>query len=138
MGLSVEEYLKERRACEVCVGSNNVEHCVTHMLSRSDNCLIYNSIVFNSDPKDNNDVLLLQKLRSATNEGAVLDYYIRAEPIVKKIKRVHGENPLVWDRYYARYVHDIIVDLRVGKVQDAATKIFNMVSQLEVNPFIGD
>lgn len=136
MGITVEEYLKNREACGVCVEAGQVEHCVTTMLSRPDNCLIYNSIIYNSDPKDNGDVLLLQQLRSSATEAAVLDYYIRAEPIVKKIKKVHGEKAEVWDKYYAKYVHDIILDLRVGNGRSAAVKIFNMVSELEVNPFL--
>ena len=44
MGIKVEEYLKDRQACSVCEGEGEgtVEHCVTHMLSRPDNCMIYN------------------------------------------------------------------------------------------------
>lgn len=138
MGITVEEYLKNKQACGVCVEAGQEAHCITTMLSRADNCIIYNSIVYNSDPKDNNDVLLLQQLRTAATEAAVLDYYIRAEPVVKQIKKLHGEDPATWDKYYAKYVHNIILDLRVGNARSAAIKIFNMVSELEANPFLED
>jgi hypothetical protein len=132
MGITVEEYLKDRQACSVCEGEGNEEYCVTHMLSRPDNCMIYNSVNYNSDPKDNADILLLQNLRATPGaERLVLEYYLRAEPIVKKIKELHGEDVTTWDMYYQTYVSGIIKALRDGNNQSAIDQIFVMLTDLE-------
>lgn len=132
MGITVEEYLKDRQPCSSCEDNDNVEYCVTHMLSRPDNCMIYNSINYNSDPKDNADVLLLQNLRATPGaERKVLEYYLRSEPIVQKIKEQHGEDTAVWDGYYQKYVSEIIELLRAGQNLEARDKIFVMLDELE-------
>lgn len=132
MGITVEEYLKEREACQVCETTENQEYCVTHMLSRPDNCLIYNSIIYNSYPVDNVDVKYLQNLRASPGlENTVLEYYLRSEPIVKKIRSIHHQNPAIWDAYYFRFVKNIIGDLKSNLQQEAIRKIFNMLIELE-------
>lgn len=132
MGITVEEYLKDRQACSVCEDEGNVEHCVTHMLSRPDNCMMYNSINYNGNPKDDADVLLLQNLRATPGgERKVLEYYLRAEPIVRKIKGIHGEDTVIWNMYYRKYVSGIIESLRVGDSQSAMDKVFAMLDDLE-------
>jgi hypothetical protein len=132
MGITVEEYLADRKPCSTCMTEGNVEYCVTHMLSRADNCMIYNSINFNKNPKDDADVALLQNLRATPGaEQVVLDYYLRSEPIVKRIKAEHGEDVEVWDQYYQQYVKSIIDSLKAGDNDSAISKIFLMISALE-------
>ena len=132
MGITVEEYLKERQACPHCEDTADEEYCVTHMLSRPDNCMIYNSVNYNSDPKDDADMSLLKNLRATPGgEKKVLEYYLRSEPIVKEIKNTHGESTVIWDMYYQKYIHKIIELLRTGNALQAQTQIFAMLDELE-------
>jgi hypothetical protein len=134
MGITIEQYLKDREACPVCRdhGADKIEHCVTAPLSREDNCIIYNSIWFNEDPHDNADVLLLQKLRASISEAKVLEYYHRSNLIVKHIKILAGkEQADFWPYYYQRFVFDIVQLLKVNDTSTACDKIFKMLDELE-------
>jgi len=101
-------------------------------LSREDNCLIYNAILYNTDPYDNADVLLLQNLRSSNSERKVLEYYYRSDPIVKHIKILagHDQNKF-WQYYYEKYVYEIVQLLKAGDTSTASDKIFKMLDELE-------
>jgi hypothetical protein len=132
MGITVEEYLKERRACAACESTDDEQYCVTHMLSRPDNCLIYNAVNYSGNMKKTNDMRMLQSLRATPGaENTVLDYYIRAEPLVQKIKNKHGESAVIWDQYYNQYVNGIIQSLQNNNNQQAYDKIFIMLADLE-------
>lgn len=132
MGITVEEYLKDREACAVCGGTEHEEHCVTTMLSRADNCLIYNAINYNGLPKNLSDIQLLQGLRAtAGQEQKVLDYYVRSEPLVQKIKRLHHEDPVIWNIYYTKYIEEILSSLRNGQDQQTHELIDAMLTKLE-------
>lgn len=132
MGITVEEYLKERRACAACESTDDEQYCVTHMLSRPDNCLIYNAVNFGGNVKKTDDMRMLQNLRATPGaENTVLDYYMRSEPLVQKIKRGHGENYLTWQQYYQQYVQGIIQSLREDNQQQAHDRIMTMLVDLE-------
>lgn len=114
------------------VTTDSKDFRITQLLSRSDNCMIYNSINYNRDPKDDVDVLLLKNLRAMPGaDKKVLEYYSRSEPIVKQIKSVHGESTAVWDIYYQTYVRKILISLKKGNVEQAQTQIFAMLTDLE-------
>ena len=123
MGMTIEEYLAQREPCAVCDANGTVDYCITHMLSRFDNCLFYNSVILNTDPYDNSDVLLLQNVRASIPGTKVLEYYIRAEPLVKKFKSLHGNDSTFWTGIYNRFIHDIILEVRAGQKDQAVAKI---------------
>ena len=132
MGITVEEYLKERKACAACESTDDEQYCVTHMLSRPDNCLIYNAVNYSGNVKKTDDMRMLQNLRATPGaENTVLDYYMRSEPLVKKIKRVHGENHSTWQQYYQQYVQGIVQSLREDNQQKAHDRIMAMLVDLE-------
>ena len=132
MGITVEEYLKERKACAACDSTDHEQYCVTHMLSRPDNCLIYNAVNYSGNVKKTNDMRMLQNLRATPGaENTVLDYYMRSEPLVKKIKSRHGENHLTWQQYYQQYVQGIIQSLSEDNQQQAHDRIIAMLVDLE-------
>jgi hypothetical protein len=131
MGITIEEYLAQREPCAVCDSTGNTEYCITHMLSRFDNCLFYNAVILNSDPYDNNDTLLLQNVRASIPGNKVLEYYMRAEPLVKKFKSDHGNDTVFWTGIYDRFIHDIILAVRAGQKDNAVTKVFAMLDTLE-------
>jgi hypothetical protein len=132
MGITVEEYLKERKACAACESTDHEQYCVTHMLSRPDNCLIYNAVNYSGNVKKTDDMRMLQNLRATPGaENTVLDYYMRSEPLVKKIKSKHGESAVIWNQYYKQYVQSIIQSLREDSQQQAHDRIMAMLVDLE-------
>ena len=132
MGITVEEYLKERKACAACESTDHEQYCVTHMLSRPDNCLIYNAVNYSGNVKKTDDMRMLQNLRATPGaENTVLDYYMRSEPLVKKIKSKHGESAVIWNQYYKQYVQSIIQSLREDSQQQAHDRIIAMLVDLE-------
>ena len=132
MGITVEEYLKERKACAACESTDHEQYCVTHMLSRPDNCLIYNAVNYSGNVKKTDDMRMLQNLRATPGaENTVLDYYMRAEPLVKKIKSRHGESAVIWNQYYKQYVQSIIQSLQEDSQQQAHDRIMAMLVDLE-------
>jgi len=133
MGITLEQYLKNKEACPVCTADGVDDHCRSTLLSREDNCLIMNSILYNDDAYDNMDVIYLQSLRSATNEEKILEYYIRSEKLVRKIKGLTTNNVETWSYYYKTYVHDIIQDLRIQRTQSALNRIFEMLDSIEAS-----
>jgi hypothetical protein len=92
-----------------------------------------NSILYNDDAYDNMDVIYLQSLRSDTNEEKILEYYIRSEKLVRKIKGLTTNNVETWSFYYKTYVHDIIQDLRIQRTQSALNKISQMLDSIEAS-----
>jgi len=129
MGISLEEYLRNRESCEVCDANGDTDHCRTTMLSRADNCLIYNSILFNDNPYDDADVLLLQNLRLELKEEKILEYYIRSEPLVKHAKYAFNES--FWTSNYKRFVANIVIALKSDDKASAVYSIFEMLQTLE-------
>ena len=102
------------------------------MLSRPDNCLIYNAVNYSGNVKKTDDMRLLQNLRATPGaENTVLNYYMRSESLVKKIKRVHGENHSTWQQYYQQYVQGIVQSLREDNQQQAHDRIMAMLVELE-------
>jgi hypothetical protein len=129
MGISLEEYLRNRESCSVCDANGDTDHCKTTMLSRVDNCLIYNSILFNDDPYDDNDVLLLQNLRSELKEEKIIEYYIRSERLVKHAKYVFDQS--FWSLLYKKHVGRIVANLKAGDKESSISGIFVMLDSLE-------
>lgn len=131
MGMTIQEYLKEKAACQSCEDQNQVDFCVTTLLSRIDICLIYNAIEYNSNPFDNTDVLLLQNLRANLSEEQVVDYYVRSERLLKKIHPIHGADVTYWEAFYTKYVADIVQGLKTDNHPKAVGKIYAMLMDLE-------
>ena len=147
MGISVEEYLAKKAACADCIAHGDEDHCVSTLLSREDNCLFYNIILAYHLPNKNKteafkpdemtsvavqtEFALLKSLRDKIKEETVVEYYVRAQNIVTMIKGIHQNDRLIWAGYYDRYVTDILKDIKDGKDEDAVTKMYIMIEELE-------
>jgi hypothetical protein len=145
--MTYEEYLEKKQACADCLAHGDPEHCASTLLSREQNCLFYNIILayhlpdrdktqaFTPDeltsPAVRNEFAKLQSLRDKVKEETVFDYYVRSEQIVAAIKGVHQNDRPVWASYYPRFVAPILADITNGDEEDAITKIFLMVEELE-------
>ena len=131
MGISLEEYLKERQACEHCDATGDQEHCVTTLLSREDSCVFYNALIKNGDPHDDDDVVLLQNFRSVIPEAQVLDYYIRASKIVQAVNAEPGDHTDLWMDITRTYVYPILDLVRAESYEAAYASILTMLTELE-------
>ena len=136
MGISLEEYLKDRAACEHCVDTENQEHCVTELLSREDSCIFYNA--YTKCTPDNRDeseieaeVDLLTDLRMLTHGEIVLDYYVRASRIVRALNANPSIDGDFWLDIHMKYVTPIIVDLRIGNIESVKERILQMLDDLD-------
>jgi hypothetical protein len=101
------------------------------LLSYSHNCIIYNAILNNSNPADNDDILLLQNLRSASDLTKIEEYYSRAKELVSKIIIQQGNTVETWDHYYNTYVGNIINLLKNNETEEATNKILEMLDLVE-------
>jgi len=147
MGITVEEYLAKKEACADCLAHGDEDHCASTLLSREQNCLFYNIILayhlpdrdktqaFTPDeltsPAVQKEFGLLKSLRDKIKEETVVEYYIRSEQIVAMIKGVHQNDRTIWATYYERFVPPILNDIKNGDDEDAVTKIYLMIEELE-------
>jgi hypothetical protein len=131
MGMSLEEFLKNREACAHCDDTGNQETCITTLLSREDSCIFYNALTKNGNPHDDADVVYLQNFRSVMSGEKVLNYYIRASKIVQDINHVPGAQANLWMDITNRYVYPILAKVRSGKNDEAYTAILAMLDTLE-------
>ena len=131
MGISLEEFLKDREACEHCETTGEQEHCITTLLSREDSCIFFNALTKNGDSHDDNDVVYLQNFRSVMPGNKVLDYYIRASKIVQAINEEPGDNTNLWMDITRRYVYPVLDNVKAGENEIAYNKILVMLTELE-------
>jgi len=149
MGISVEQYLAKKQACEDCITHGDEDHCVTTLLSREDNCLVYNMVwayhipnrekhmSFTPDERNRMSAAALAEaqlfisMRDKLSERIVVDYYTRAQNIVTMIKGIHQNDRVIWAGYYNRFMPKILEHLRAGRDSDAMAEIWIMVETLE-------
>jgi hypothetical protein len=149
MGISVEEYLAKKQACQDCITHGNEDHCVTTLLSREDNCLVYNMVwayhipnrakhmSFTPDERNRMsaaavaEAQLFISMRAKLKESIVVEYYTRAENLVKMIKGIHQNDRSIWSGYYTRFMPKILEHLRAGRDADAMAEIWIMIDTLE-------
>ena len=145
--MTYEEYLEKKQACADCLAHGDPDHCASTLLSREQSCLFYNIILayhLPDRPKDRDftpdeltspavqhEFAKLRSLRDKVKEEIVFEYYVRSEQIVAAIKGVHQNDRLIWASYYPRFVAPILADITNGDDEDAITKIFLMVEELE-------
>jgi hypothetical protein len=102
------------------------------MLSQSNNCLIYNAINYSGQIKLEQDIQALQQLRATTGAAdIVLQYYMRSESLVRKIKLQHDDSSVFWNNLYNQHMLGILSAVRDGHSQQAHGLIFAMLTDLE-------
>ena len=131
MEITLEQYLENRKACAHCEETGNQEVCVTTLLSRADTCIIYNALHADDDARNDDDIKLLQKLRSTHREESVLSYYIRSAKIIKDISHIDLPLNTIWLDILEKHVKPIIELLKQDKLDDATASIEAMLTELE-------
>ena len=105
-----------------------------HMLSQSNNCLIYNAINYSGQVKLEQDIQALQQLRATPGAAdIVLQYYALSESLVQRIKLQHGDSSVFWNNLYNQHMLGILSALRSGHSQRAHDLICAMLDELEIS-----
>tara|TARA_R100000458_G_C8149635_1_gene157766 strand:- start:13 stop:414 length:402 start_codon:yes stop_codon:yes gene_type:complete len=99
--------------------------------STFDNCVLYNAILKNSNPYDDDEVRYLRQLQGA-DQQSVGEYYRRSEHIIEAMREQGADNDSVWDQIDRSYVDDIIKKLKVRNFSTLFSDILHMIEQLEL------
>ena len=99
--------------------------------STFDNCILYNALLKNSDPYDDDEVRYLRQLQGA-DQQSVGEYYRRSEHIIEAMREQGADNDSVWDQIDRSYVDGIIKKLKVRNFSTLFSDILHMIEQLEL------
>ena len=99
--------------------------------STFDNCVLYNALLKNSNPYDDDEVRYLRQLQGV-DQQSVGEYYFRSEKIIAAMRRQGADNDSVWDQIDRTYVDAIIEKLKVRNFSTLFQDIRNMLEQLEL------
>lgn len=134
MGITVEEYFARKKACSNCVEHDNEEHCVTHLLSRLENCLIYNIIKIGIGEYTEDQRKAARELRNTLSEESLVDYYVRSENIITGIGLLEKnifEKQNFLTRINYLYVQGMIKQIKDNNKEELTNIVENMLSSLE-------
>ena len=96
-----------------------------------DNCILYNALLKNSDPYDDDEVRYLRQLQGS-DQQSVGEYYRRSEHIIEAMREQGADNDSVWDQIDRSYVDNIIKKLKVRNFSTLFSDILHMIEQLEL------
>lgn len=134
MGITVEEYFARKKACSDCVEHENEEHCVTHLLSRAENCLVYNVIRMGIGEYTDEQRKAARDLRNTLTEEKLVDYYVRSENIITGIgllDKITFEKQDFLTRINYLYVKNMISEIENKNKEQLSIMVENMLSSLE-------
>lgn len=134
MGLSVAEYFAQKEACDHCKDHGTEEHCVTTLLSRKENCLIYSIIHNQIGEYSRKQVELLHNLRSTSTEEENVIYYVRGERLIEKmdiLNKPFYQQVSIFSAINYKYIRKVVEALVDNKIEDAKQQINNMLDILE-------
>ena len=100
-------------------------------LSNSDNCIMFNTLLNNSQGFEWSDVFAFQQFRSTFNATQMQLYYDRSERLVKLIKTIQGNTTQTWNNYKTMYVDSFINSVGANNYEQAYTQIFSMLDAIE-------
>ena len=134
MGITVAEYFAQKEACPHCVEHDNVEHCVTTLLSRKENCFFYNITHNSVGDYTREQISLMHNLRDFLPEQETVDYYVRCDRIISTMNlfdKPFYEQYSIFNRVNFKYYRHVINALSENKIDDARQLINSMLDDLE-------
>jgi hypothetical protein len=134
MGLSVAEYFAQKEACADCAEHGTEEHCVTTLLSRKENCFVYNIVDYRIGDYTLEQIQLLKDLRSVLPEELNVNYYVRSEKIIEKLEilvKPFYEQHFIYNKINYNHIRNVVSALTENKIEDAKRLINNMLDVLE-------
>ena len=100
-------------------------------LSNENNCIMFNTLLNNSQGFEWSDVFAFQQFRSTFNATQMQLYYDRSERLVKLIKTIQGNTTQTWNNYKTMYVDSFINSVGANNYEQAYTQIFSMLDAIE-------
>lgn len=134
MGITVEEYFARKKACSHCVEHDTEEHCVTTLLSRAENCLIYNIIRSGIGEYTTEERQAARELRNSLSEEDLINYYVRSENIISGIDLLNKfflDKHDFLTRINYLYVRKMIKELSKSNKENLTEMVENMLDSLE-------
>jgi len=134
MGITVEEYFARKKACNHCAENNDEEHCITTLLSRAENCLIYNITHLGIGNYTEEQRKLAREFRNSISEERLVDYYVRSENIItgtNLLNKFFLEKYDILTRINFLYVEKIINEIPNRNIEKLSELVENMLSSLE-------
>lgn len=134
MGITIQEYFARKKACSDCVEHDTEDHCVTTLLSRAENCLIYNIIRCGIGEYTQEERKAARELRDSLSEEILVDYYVRSENIISEtnlLNKFFLEKHEFLTRINYLYVRKMIKELTKTNKENLTEMIENMLSSLE-------
>ena len=134
MGLTVEEYFAQKEACTHCVEHGNEEHCVTTLLSRKENCFVYNITHYGIGEYNEKQLELLREFRNNSTEEDNVDYYVRCDKLISKmgiLEKPYHEQISIYSGINYRYIREVVFALTDNEKEKAKHIINTMLKVLE-------
>jgi hypothetical protein len=100
-------------------------------LSNENNCIMFNTLLNNSQGFEWADIFAFQQFRSTFNATQMQLYYDRSERLVKLIKTIQGNTTQTWNNYKTMYVDSFINSVGANNYEQAYTQIFSMLDAIE-------
>ena len=131
MGITVEEYFARKKACDHCVEHDNEEHCVTTLLSRAENCLIYNIIQMGIGNYTAEQRKIAREIRDSLAEEKLVDYYVRSENIITGTNLL---NKFFLDKYdFLTRVNYLFVEKIIQQIQQHKIHLYKIkIQQIKI------
>ncbi len=98
--------------------------------SNFDNCILFNAVLKNNDPYDDQEVRYLRQLQGVDLQS-VTEYYSRSEVIIAKMRELGVDNNDTWNEIDRLYIDSIIEKLK-GLSTFKFSDIRNVLEQLEL------
>jgi hypothetical protein len=134
MGISVSEYFAQKEACSDCLEHGDEEHCVTTLLSRAENCFVYNITHYGIGDYTEEQKKSLRDFRNNSTEEENVGYYVRCEKLIEKmdiLNKPFYEQFSIYSAINHKHIKDVVKLLGEEKNEDVKHLINNMLDVLE-------
>jgi hypothetical protein len=133
MGMTVAEYFAQKRACGHCEDHGTEDYCETTLLSRDENCIMYN-VYDHLDGITREGIAALQAMRETQTEERRVDYYVRCEKIIMAVgmqKMTPARRNDMLTYFNELYVKDIVAACLAKEYVKANDLVEHMLVSLE-------
>lgn len=99
-------------------------------LSNINNCVLYNIFSLNHSELAAKDLLLLQDFRKHSRFNEVLNYYARAQRIVRGVNS-RSDSIWIWHSLYEDFAKDLLDHLRNDRKDQAMQQVAGLLQHTE-------
>ena len=134
MGISITDYFAQKEACNDCVEHGDVEHCVTTLLSRAENCFFYNATHMSIGDYTEEDREIVRNMRNNLSEEELVEYYVRGENLIEHMRlfeKPYYEQYAIITRIDFNYLQKIVREVKNNNKEKVYSMVINMLDEIE-------